>query len=100
MRWCGTYINEMVWEGGSEPLVLPTRWDLIGVSLWQVVCVAVRCGGRRKAYVCYLRVGVGGINPMVLSAPWGKIIEIITLHKEKKLQGINEMGLSVSRANS
>ena len=23
----------MVWDGGSEPLVVPTRWDFLGVAL-------------------------------------------------------------------
>ena len=23
----------MVWDGGSKPLVVPTRWDLLGVAL-------------------------------------------------------------------
>ena len=23
----------MVWDGGSEPLVVPTRWALLGVAL-------------------------------------------------------------------
>ena len=23
----------MVWDGGSEPLVVPTRWDILGVDL-------------------------------------------------------------------
>ena len=25
--------NEMVWEGGLKPLVVPTRWALLGVAL-------------------------------------------------------------------
>ena len=33
MRWYGTEGNEMVWDGGSEPLVVPTRWDLLRVAL-------------------------------------------------------------------
>ena len=32
MRWCRTG-NEMVWDGGSEPLVVPARRALLGVSL-------------------------------------------------------------------
>ena len=24
--------NDMVWDGGSDPLVVPTRWALLGVS--------------------------------------------------------------------
>ena len=33
MRWCGTEVNEMVWGGGSDLLVVLTRWDLLGVVL-------------------------------------------------------------------
>ena len=25
--------DEMVWDGGSEPLVVPTRWALLGAAL-------------------------------------------------------------------
>ena len=25
--------NDMVWDGGSKPLVVPTRWALLGVAL-------------------------------------------------------------------
>ena len=47
MIWCGTEGKEIVWDGGSEPLVVPTRW--------------ARCRGRLhreegwKASPCYLR---------------------------------------------
>ena len=33
MRWCGTEGNEMVWDGGSDTLVVPKRWALIRVAL-------------------------------------------------------------------
>ena len=36
MIWCGTEDNEMVRDGGSETLVVPTRWDLLGVALGRV----------------------------------------------------------------
>ena len=32
MRGCGTDGNEMVWDGGSYPLVVLKRWDLLGVA--------------------------------------------------------------------
>ena len=31
--WCGTEGNAMVWDKGLDPLVVPTRWDLLGVAL-------------------------------------------------------------------
>ena len=54
MRWCRTG-NEMVWDGGSEPRVVPTRRTLLGVAL--VRAPVWPCGGggrlhgeeRRKA---------------------------------------------------
>ena len=31
--------NDMVWDGWPEPLVVPKRWDLLGVTLyWVAVC--------------------------------------------------------------
>ena len=33
MGWCRTESNEVVWDGGSDPPVVPTRWALLGVSL-------------------------------------------------------------------
>ena len=33
LRWCGTEVNAMVWDRGSDTLVEPTRWDLLGVAL-------------------------------------------------------------------
>ena len=33
MIWCRAEINEMVWDRGLEPLVVPTRWALLGVAL-------------------------------------------------------------------
>ena len=33
MGWCKTEVNKMVWDGESEPPVVPTIWALLGVSL-------------------------------------------------------------------
>ena len=33
MGWCKTEGNQMVWDGGLEPPVVLTRWDLLGVAL-------------------------------------------------------------------
>ena len=33
MGWCRTDGNEVVWDGGSEPPVVPTRWALLEVAL-------------------------------------------------------------------
>ena len=33
MIWFGTEGNDMVWDGGLEPLVVPTMWDLDVVAL-------------------------------------------------------------------
>ena len=33
MVWCRTEGNEVVWDEGSDPPVVPTRWDLLGVAL-------------------------------------------------------------------
>ena len=43
MRWLRTEGNEMLWDGGSEPLVVPTRRAFLGVSLCGLLvwlCVA------------------------------------------------------------
>ena len=52
--------GEMVWDGGLEPLVVLTRWALLGVALSRAPVWLCGAGvgfterSVRKAYMCYL----------------------------------------------
>ena len=54
-------VNDMVWGGELEPIVVLTRWDLLGVTLVGAMVWLCGVGGElhveesQKACTCYLR---------------------------------------------
>ena len=42
MRWCDTEVNDMVWDGGSDPLLVQKSLALLGVVLgWEQLWMCV-----------------------------------------------------------